>query len=299
MGLLPGITGAVEVGGGLLGSIFGARAQNKLQKKQWAREDNAVQRRARDLEKAGLSKTLAAGGAAQAGPAIHASSGIDQLTGIPSKLGQAGRNYVGMQQNMQQTAQTKAQTRIVEAEASLKESEAAIMKKKAMNEVYTINKEGGLEQSYQESDWTLQEQELRAKAASGELANMNARLRTIGEQFGIRLDQLKIAKEEYMQNHEGMSSVEAEYRVLMRELEDRGYDVGSKRMNYQFSKSLYDLTGGVIPPQMMDTLMQILGRFVPQMIGRYQFGKGGKYSGSLPPPGTGNYWKKTPMEVIR
>ena len=36
----------------------------------FAREDNAVQRRAADLKAAGLSKTLAAGGAAQAGPVV-------------------------------------------------------------------------------------------------------------------------------------------------------------------------------------------------------------------------------------
>ena len=44
--------------------------QKQLQQTMFAREDNAVQRRAADLEAAGLSKTLAAGGAAQAGPVV-------------------------------------------------------------------------------------------------------------------------------------------------------------------------------------------------------------------------------------
>ena len=41
------------------------------QQNTWAREDNAIQRRAADLQAAGLSKTLAAGGAAQASSPVH------------------------------------------------------------------------------------------------------------------------------------------------------------------------------------------------------------------------------------
>ena len=43
----------------------------QMQLKTWEREDNAVQRRAADLEAAGMSKTLAAGGAAQTSAPIH------------------------------------------------------------------------------------------------------------------------------------------------------------------------------------------------------------------------------------
>lgn len=45
--------------------------QKDLQKNIFAREDNAVQRRASDLEQAGLSKTLAAGDAAGAGAVVN------------------------------------------------------------------------------------------------------------------------------------------------------------------------------------------------------------------------------------
>lgn len=68
---------------GGIGSVIGAglnfMQQNRqfefdreMQEKTWAREDNAVQRRAADLEAAGLSPTLAAGGAAQAQSPIRA-----------------------------------------------------------------------------------------------------------------------------------------------------------------------------------------------------------------------------------
>lgn len=44
--------------------------QKGLQERMFEREDNAAQRRAADLQAAGLSKTLAAGSAAQAGPVV-------------------------------------------------------------------------------------------------------------------------------------------------------------------------------------------------------------------------------------
>lgn len=44
--------------------------QKSLQQTMFQREDNATQRRAADLQAAGLSKTLAAGNAAQAGPVV-------------------------------------------------------------------------------------------------------------------------------------------------------------------------------------------------------------------------------------
>nr|WAE43361.1 MAG: DNA pilot protein [Microviridae sp.] len=58
VGILSGI-------GDIVGQGLNFFNQNSLQQQSWAREDNAVQRRAKDLEAAGLSKTLAAGSPAQ------------------------------------------------------------------------------------------------------------------------------------------------------------------------------------------------------------------------------------------
>lgn len=81
MPFLP-ILGALSGIGSGIASFFGNRETNqtnlqmtretneqneRLMREQWAREDNAVQRRAEDLQKAGLSKTLAAGSPASAG----------------------------------------------------------------------------------------------------------------------------------------------------------------------------------------------------------------------------------------
>lgn len=86
----PFTVGALITGGlGLVGNILGFRQEKKqadqnynlglenlayqkdLQQQIFQREDNAVQRRVEDLQKAGLSKTLAAGSAAGAGAVVN------------------------------------------------------------------------------------------------------------------------------------------------------------------------------------------------------------------------------------
>lgn len=60
--------GVASDAGNIAGSMVDLFTRKKRREEQFAREDTAVQRRARDLEAAGLSKTLAAGTAAQAQP---------------------------------------------------------------------------------------------------------------------------------------------------------------------------------------------------------------------------------------
>ena len=65
------------IGEGIFNSIMQARNYEYMkyaQEKTWQREDNAVQRRAADLEKAGLSKTLAAGSAAASASPVSLSA---------------------------------------------------------------------------------------------------------------------------------------------------------------------------------------------------------------------------------
>lgn len=62
---------AVSGVGGFLSDIFFNRRKQKLQNQIFKREDSAVQRRARDMEAAGLSKTLAAGDGAGAGAVVN------------------------------------------------------------------------------------------------------------------------------------------------------------------------------------------------------------------------------------
>ncbi len=78
--------------------------QKDLQKQIFAREDNAVQRRAADLEKAGLSKTLAAGDAAGAGQVVNTKA--PQTSVVDDVL--RGMSVSQMQANVKHTqAQTE------------------------------------------------------------------------------------------------------------------------------------------------------------------------------------------------
>ncbi len=78
--------------------------QKDLQKQIFSREDNAVQRRAADLEKAGLSKTLAAGDGAGAGQVVNTKA--PQTSVIDDVLN--GMSVSQMQANVKHTqAQTE------------------------------------------------------------------------------------------------------------------------------------------------------------------------------------------------
>jgi len=80
--------------------------QQKVQRTEWARQDNAVQRRARDLQAAGMSKTLAAGNAAQSGAVVKTDAPQYNPGFIPKNL---GRDFADITQTLAQAALTREQ----------------------------------------------------------------------------------------------------------------------------------------------------------------------------------------------
>lgn len=298
---LPAISGAVSAGGGLLSNIFGGLAKMRLQKKAWAREDNAVQRRAKDLEKAGLSKTLAAGQAAQSGPAIHAQSGIEQLAGIPSGLGAAGQQYVNLQQQKQQIAQTRAQTRLIEAQAQSAEVDTDLKRREAS---YLTTPYGS--PSDPMSGTT------QIKAMNTPLGN-KFMYEDIARQFNNEILQSHrnmIQNDEYRSDYEKnvveqkrahpeLSEGEIELRAAKASMTLDELSAARERINQQFMERIAESTGGWIPPIMVDTIMQLLKQFAPTGIIRYGRGSSRGTRGGLPNPGENIYWKKVPMSQIK
>jgi len=89
-----------------------------LMREAWAREDNAVQRQAADMEAAGLSKTLAAGGGAAAGSPIK----LDSLEASHNVAGQAFAAMAAQKS----IAQTAAQTELTKAQADRERANAKL-----------------------------------------------------------------------------------------------------------------------------------------------------------------------------
>lgn len=113
--------GAGAIGSGI-GNIIGQQNQRKreeeIRKKTWEREDDAVQRRAKDMQLAGINPLLAAGDPAQAstgggtGQATDASS----LGGAMANAGQTA-DQAGMQKKMMVLQEQKQDAEIAKIEA--------------------------------------------------------------------------------------------------------------------------------------------------------------------------------------
>ena len=146
--------------------------QKNLQNTMFAREDNAVQRRAADLQAAGLSKTLAAGGAAQAGPVV--------ATQAPQK-GKEDMEGIGALSNSLTSAlaQIATTTNISKTKADEALSLAQADKLKAD----TVGK--NIENKYADR---INSQQLllgAASLASSEISQANAKLDSVIKKFNI------------------------------------------------------------------------------------------------------------------
>lgn len=94
---------------------FGSgRRMQKIQKQAWARDDNAVRRRMKDLKAAGLSPSLAAGSAAASSAPIAATQGEQIRSTAFSDKSQLAMNMMTQRADI---ARTSAETRRINTQA--------------------------------------------------------------------------------------------------------------------------------------------------------------------------------------
>lgn len=116
--------GLASAGTGIL-NYFEQKNQNAYQKQAqnitWQREDNAIQRRAADLEAAGLSKTLAAGSAAQTSTPIKPDT--PQMSDIVGSGVNKAAAVLDMIQQKANIAKTEAENRAIQLQMDKTRSE--------------------------------------------------------------------------------------------------------------------------------------------------------------------------------
>lgn len=125
----PFVAGSlIGAGADLVGGLVSGSKNYKLGKKQlnwqkqvqqttWNREDNAVQRRAADLESAGMNRLLAAGSAASTSSPVHVDvPHAPDLSGIGDPILRAIETKISLAKQRADISQTEAQTKLLQGQ---------------------------------------------------------------------------------------------------------------------------------------------------------------------------------------
>lgn len=189
--------------------------QKSLQQTMFEREDNATQRRAADLQAAGLSKTLAAGNAAQAGPVVK--------TDVP-QMASKGREMA--MQTGQQTFALALDIARARADISKTMADEAVSRQTA--------RKIGLDSQYAEETMTdrvlLQTVNLDTK----KLEYDNKVLDTELKNLGIQIQEINKVK------------AELAVRAAQLGLDQRALDIAAKRIaidNVKYNRDWYEKAG--------------------------------------------------------
>ena len=128
--ILGGVAGVAGAGLNFASQKDNLAYQKWAQTKSWAREDDAVQRRAADLQAAGLSKTLAAGSAAQTMAPIRTDApqvNTESLQKGFSSMADAAQMYMSLTAQKAQIDKTTEENKLLRLQQEKQSLENAFM----------------------------------------------------------------------------------------------------------------------------------------------------------------------------
>lgn len=178
-GLLGGVGSLVNAGVNYWSGKEEREQMESLQREQWARDDNAMQRKVADLKAAGLSPVLAAGGGSPSSSAAIAASGVTaQFEGQRS----AGRDVKGAMDVVadllsakRDIARSSAETARADAEKARAEAANANEDQKVLNRL-VFHDDGSPFLNPEGKQYTVRQylNVLRIQAAEAHTRNLNA-----------------------------------------------------------------------------------------------------------------------------
>ncbi|UBZ25027.1 VP2 [Chicken proventriculitis-associated circular virus 11] len=159
--------------------------QKQLQQQLFNREDNAIQRRAEDMQKAGLSKTLAAGSGAGAGSVVSTAGSNASFNGSAPQ-----RSQVDLISAALQLSQAQAQIRKTNAEAEnlikdSKKKDSDILFVDAQT-AYTKARTAVEERNYEMLDLTEEQIKLSNEKTRKEMAKIDVELKSLEQGYNIK-----------------------------------------------------------------------------------------------------------------
>ena len=151
--------------------------QKQIQQQIFQREDNAVQRRASDMEAAGLSKTLAAGNGAGAGTAVSTTPAKIEGIGEGLKdIGNAGEKALSIKQQSASIETTKNQNKLLLAQADKVKKETDLLGgKKNLQDIDLMYAE-----AFNERKLSILASEVEQKKNTVQLQEIEKRARELG-----------------------------------------------------------------------------------------------------------------------
>lgn len=265
--------------------------QKELQKQIFEREDNSVQRRAADLQKAGLSKTLAAGDSANAGSVVNTTAPQNDtmarvIEGISiakafseAKQAEASAsnevkqgNLIDEQVKSQATnrAYTEARTLLTTGSyemLGIQKQQAEAMISKANAETDSIMLGMGFTRAQIE----------KAKAETDYITAQTTSVNNTNSLFGLREENLKLQNEQLRLSNlgQGWSNKLSEARLIAQQNDNDAFSVRKELMEAQLAGQLLDNSRQRMENVYMNSFGQKMGTSTNSMWEKF-FGSGEK-----------------------